>query len=85
MEEEQSKMKQAVTSSKIELRWNKRGEQNLCGGYRKGSKSIQMKYNKSVWDLEKEASKTCNIQVLWQWSRDLGMISQATNSQVELE
>ncbi len=35
-------------------------------------------------ELRKEASKTYNIQALWQQSQDLSMISQA-NSQVELE
>ena len=40
--------------------------------------------NKSARELRKEASKTYNIQALWQQSQDLGMISQA-NSQLELE
>ena len=83
-EDEQSKMKQAVSLSKIELRWNKRGEENLRSGYGKGSRSTQMKHNKSARDLEKEASKTYNIRALWQRNRDIGTISQA-NSQVELE
>ncbi len=43
-----------------------------------------MRHNKSARDLEKEASKTYNIEVLWQRSRDLGMVSKA-NNQVGLE
>lgn len=43
-----------------------------------------MRHNKSAQDLEKETSKTYNIEVLWQWSHDLGMIFKA-NNQVGLE
>ena len=70
--------------SKVELKWNRKGGQNLRGGYGKGSRSTQMLYNKSARELREEASKTYNIQALWQRSQDLSMISQA-NSQVELE
>ena len=82
----QSKTEQAVSpkASQIELKWKKEGEQNLCGGYRKGSKRTQMRHNKSAQDLDTEASKTYNIQALWQRSRDLGMISKV-NSPVGLE
>ncbi len=86
LEEEQPKMERAVSpkSSKVELKWNRKKEQTLCGGYGKGSRSTQMLHNKSARELRKEASKTYNIQALWQQSQDLGMIFQA-NSQVELE
>ena len=79
-------MKQDVKlkASKVEIRWNKKGEQNLRGGYGKGSKRTQIRHNKSVQDLEKEAPKKYNIEVQWQQSRDLGMISKA-NNQVGLE
>lgn len=85
-EEEQSSTQQDIShkASKIEIKWNKKEEQNLCGGYGKGLKRTQMRHNKSVRDLEKEASKRYNIEALWQQSRDLGMISKA-NNQVELE
>ena len=43
-----------------------------------------MRHNKSARDLETEASKTYNIQALWQRSRDLGMTSKV-NSPVGLE
>lgn len=43
-----------------------------------------MRYKKSTQDLEKEASKTYNIQALWQQSRDLGITSRV-NSPVGLE
>lgn len=54
---------------------NKEGEQNHRGGYGKGSKRTRMRHNKFARDLEKEASKTYNIQALWQRSQDLGMSS----------
>ena len=81
--EEQSRMEQAV-SPKVELKWNRKREQTLCGGYGKGSRSIQMLHNISARELRKEASQIYNIQGLWQQSKDLGMISQG-NSQDELE
>ena len=86
LEEEQSKMEQAVSpkNTKVELKWNRKGEQTLRGGYGKGSRSTQMLHNKSAREFKKEASQTYNIQALWRRSKDLGMISQA-NSQVELE
>ena len=68
----------------MEIKWNKVGKRNLRGEYGKGSKSTQMRHNKSARDLEKEASKIYNIEALWQRSRDLGMISKA-NNQVGLE
>ena len=85
-EGEQSKTEQAVShkASQVELKLKKEGEHNLRDGYRKGSKRTQMKHNKSARDLEKEASKTYNIQVLWQQSRDLGITSRV-NSLVGLE
>lgn len=43
-----------------------------------------MRHNKFTQDLEKETSKTYNIEVLWQQSQDLGMIFKA-NNQVGLE
>ena len=86
LEEEQPKMERAVGPkiSKVELKWNRKGEHSLRGGYGKGSRSTQMLYNKSARELREEASKTYNIQALWQRRQDLGMISQS-NSQVELE
>ena len=85
-EGEQSKTEQAVShkASQVELKWKKEGEYNLRGRYGKGSKGTQMRHNKSARDLEKEASKTYNIQVLWQQSRDLGITSRV-NSLVGLE
>ena len=76
-------MEQAV-SLKVELKWNRKREQTLCGGDGKGSRSIQMLHNKCARELRKEASQIYNIQALWQQSTDLGMISQG-NSQDELE
>ena len=86
LEGEQSKAKQAVSpkASQVELKWNKEGEQNLRGGYGKGLKRTPMRHNKSARDLKTEASKTYNIQALWQRSRDLGMISKI-NTPVGLE
>lgn len=70
---EQSRTEQTVSpkASKVEIRWNREGKQNLFGGYRKGSKRILMRRNKSARELEKDASRTYNIQALWQRSRPL--------------
>ena len=71
------KTEQAVSLvvCKKEVKWNKEKEDRLCRSYGKGSRSIQMRKQRSAWELEKEASKTYNIQALWQRSCDLGMIS----------
>ncbi len=69
---------------KKEVKWNKEGEDKLRGSYGKGSRSTQMRKQRSARKLEKEASKTYNIQALWQRSRDLGMIS-AVKSQDGLD
>ena len=45
--EEQSRMEQAV-SPKVELKWNRKEEQTLRGGYGKSSRSTQMLHNKSA-------------------------------------
>lgn len=57
-EQSQTEQKANPEISMIEMKWNKEGEQNLRGGYGKGSKSSQMRHNKSVRDLEREASRT---------------------------
>ena len=66
LEEEQSKMEQAVSpkNTKVDLKWNRKGQQIFCGGYGKGSRSIQMLHNKSAQEFKKEASHTYNIQAL---------------------
>lgn len=63
LEEEQSKMEQAVSpnNTKVELKWNRKGEQTLCEGYGKGSRSTQILHNKSARKLKKEASQTCAV------------------------
>lgn len=83
LEEEQSRTEQAVSPKlcKIDVKWSKEGEQNLRGWYGKGSKSSQMRRNRSIRELEKEGLKTYNIQALWQRSQDLAIISQ-NNGQV---
>ena len=57
-----------------EIKWHKEGENNLRGGYGKGSRSANKKQRKATKELEKEASKTYDIMVLWQRNRDLGLI-----------
>ena len=76
LEEEQSRTEQAVSPKlcKTEVKWNREGEQNFRGGYRKGSRSTQMRRNRSFRELEMEDSKTYNFQALWQRSQDLGMV-----------
>ncbi len=62
-----SRTEEVVSSEvpKIEIKWNKEGGDKLCGGYRKGSKRTRMRQQKSARELEKEASKTYDIRVLW--------------------
>lgn len=50
-EEEQSITQQKIShkACKVEIKLNKEEEQNFCGGYGKGLKRTQMRYNKSVW------------------------------------
>ena len=82
---EEPRIKQAVSPdvSKTEIRWNKEEEDRLCGGYGKGSRRMQMRHQKFVRKLRKEALQTYNIQVLWKQSQDLGMLS-TTNAQAGL-
>ena len=74
---EEPRTEQAVSPvvCKKEVKWNKEGEDRLRGSYGKGSRSTQMRKQRFARELEKEASKTYNIQALWQQSRDLGKIS----------
>lgn len=63
---EKPKIKQAVSPniSKTEIKQKKKGEDKLCGGYNKGSKKMQIRYQKSAHELKKKVSKTYNIQAL---------------------
>ena len=63
---EESRTEQAVSSKvcKTQIRWNKKGEDKLRGAYGKESRRIQMRHQKSAHKLQKEASKTYNIQAL---------------------
>ena len=63
-----------------EVRWRKEGENNLRGGYGKGSRSTNKGQGKATKELEKEASKTYNIMALWQHNRDLGPIPETNIS-----
>lgn len=56
------------------IKWNKNGENNLQGGYGKGSQATTGRKKKVVKDLEKKASKTYNIKALWQCNQDRGLI-----------
>lgn len=60
-----------------EIKWDKEGENNLRGGYEKGSRSTNKRQKKAVKELEKKASKTYNIGALWQHNPDLSLISEA--------
>lgn len=83
LEGNESRTEEAVSSEvpKVEIKWNREGEDKLRGRYGKGSKRTRMRQQKSARELEKEASKTYDIRALWQRSKDLGMSSSA-NSQV---
>ena len=67
----------------MEIKWNKRGEDKLRGGYGNGSRTTLKKKRKFARELEKEAFNTYNIRALWKRSSDLGLISSA-NSQERL-
>lgn len=82
METEEPRTEQAVRPVvyKKEVKWR----EQVSWSYRKGSKSKQMRKQRSARELENEALKTYNIQALWQQHLELGMIS-AGNIQDELE
>lgn len=86
LEEDESKTEEAASSGihKVEIKWNREGEEKLRGGYGKGSRRTQMRKQKSTRELEKEASKKYDIRALWQRNKDLGM-SLSANSQAGLE
>ena len=50
---------------KTQIKWKKEGEDKLCGAYGKGSRRTQMRHQKSARELQKEGSKSYNIQALW--------------------
>lgn len=79
--EEHSKIERKTNSKVLKqgLKWNKEGERSLRGGYGSGSKSSRKRERKSARELEKEGSKSYNIEALWQRSRELGILS-AVNS-----
>ena len=62
-----------------EIKWHKERENNLRGGYEKGSRSTNNIQRKATKELEKEASKTYDIRALWQRNRDLGLILKASS------
>ena len=70
--------------SKMVLEWNQKGEDKLCGGYRKRSKSITTRKNESAWESEKQALESYSLGALWQQDINLGIMS-AANSQVEFD
>lgn len=67
-----------------EIKWNKRGEDNLRGFYGNGSRATLKRKKNVAKLLEKEASKCYNIGALWQRNRELGLIYQ-DSAQSELE
>lgn len=65
---EESKTEQAVDSNvrMAELKWTREGEKTVRGGYGKGSRSTRKRHRKIAQVMEKEASKTYNIEALFQ-------------------
>lgn len=49
---------------KKKVKWNKKKEDKFYRSYKKKSRNIQMKKQRSAWKLEKKALKTYNIQAL---------------------
>lgn len=60
LEEDESKIEEAASSEihKFEIKWNREGEEKLCGVYRKKLRRTQMRKQKSAWELEKKAFQT---------------------------
>ena len=79
---EQSRTERAASPEicPVEIKWNMEGENNLRGGYRKGSRSSLKRQKKSAKELEVEALKTYNIEALWQRHNDLSINSEAISS-----
>ncbi|MCJ1428981.1 hypothetical protein MMC29_006894 [Sticta canariensis] len=65
---EESKSEQAVNSNvrMAELKWTREGGKTVRGGYGKGSRSTRKRHRKIAQVMEKEASKTYNIEALFQ-------------------
>lgn len=80
LEGNESRTKDAFSSKvhKVEIKWSRERQDKLHGRYGKRSKRTQIRYQKSAWELEKEAFKTYDIRALWQQS-------QITNSHIGLE
>ena len=68
----------SIQSYPKKISWNQGGKDKLRGNYRKESVFTLRRRKKSAQELEKKASKTYNIAALWQRSRDLGLVSNAS-------
>ncbi len=81
-EEGESKTQETVSLGvpKLEIKWNKQGEDKLRGGYGNGSRTTLKKKRKFARELEKEASNTYNITALWKRGSD-GLISSAISQE----
>lgn len=86
LEKDKSKIEKTASSKicKMKIKSNRGREEKLCRRYKKGSKKTQMRKQKSIQELEKEISKTYDIQVLWQQSKNL-KINLLLNNQAGLE
>ena len=84
-EEGESRTQKAVSLGvpKMEIKWNRQGEDKLRGGYGNGSRTTLKKQRKFARELEKQASNTYDIRALWKRGSDLSLISSA-NSQERL-
>ena len=85
-EEGESRTQKAVSLGvpKMEIKWNRQGEDKLREGYGNRSKTTLKKQQKFARELEKlQASNTYDIRALWKQGSDLGLTSSA-NSQERL-
>lgn len=59
LEGDESKTEKAASFKihKVEIKWNRKGEEKLCERYGKGSRKTQIRNLKSARKLEKEVSK----------------------------
>lgn len=61
----------------VEIKWNRKRENNLQKKYRKRLRSSLKKQKKSAKELKMEASKTYKIETLWQRHCDLSISFEA--------
>lgn len=78
--EEKMETEQLACTPEVKLKWNREGKKNLCGGYRKESRSSLKRQQKKTQELEIEASKSYNIKDMFQQSNSCNSLNSFSNS-----